>query len=61
MKLDFAINYESAVSKTIKGKLNLKTFAEMQRCLDEAVESLKENRVDSITMCCTLEAEQEEN
>lgn len=61
MKLDFAINYDSAVSQTVKGKLNGKTLAEMKRCLDAAVEALEKNRVDSITICCTLEAEQEEN
>ena len=61
MKLDFAINYESEVSQTVKGKLDGKTLQEMKRCLDEAVEALKENRVRIITMCCTLEAEEEEN
>lgn len=61
MKLYFAVNYGLAVSQTIKGKLNRETLAEMKRCLDGAVESLKENRIDSITISCTLEAEQEEN
>lgn len=60
MNFNFTINYGSAVSQTIEGKLNPKTLEEMQRCLDEAVELLKENRVGSITMCCSLEAEQEE-
>lgn len=61
MKLDFTINYGSEVSQTIQGELNVKTLAEVKRCLDEAVESLKENRVDSIAMICTLKVEKEEN
>lgn len=61
MKIDFAINYGMEVSKTIKGQLDGKTLVEMKRCLDEAVESMEKNRVDSITICCTLEVEQEEN
>lgn len=61
MKIDFAINYGTKSAYSIKGKLDLKVLQEVERCLDEAIELLKKNNVDSITMCCTLEVEQEEN
>lgn len=61
MKIDFTINYGSESARSIRGELNVKTLEEVERCLDGAVESLKENRVGQITMCCTLEVEKEEN
>ena len=61
MKLNFAINYGTKSERSIKGKLNGETLAEMKRYLDEAIELLGKNHIDSVTICCALEVEEEEN